>query len=136
VNSRIKYGLSSGIRLFVCAMAVFFTFLAIVDSFQQRVEIVYEGEFVSEADFKFIELPNNLQYPSGNKISNIEEFKVIQPLNKVVYSILDVQKIEIKSVAETVYLFLPIASIFKYSLNTNAPWLDLIILIHLSYSIK
>lgn len=121
MNPKMKYGISNGIRLFVCAMAVFFSFLAIVDSFQKRAEIIYSGEFVSEADFKFIELPNILQYPTGNKISKVEKIEVIQPINRLAYSVLEEQSIEIKSVAETVHIFLPIASLFKYSLNTHAP---------------
>lgn len=121
MNSNVKYGFSNGIRLFVCSMAVFFSFLAIVDSFQKRAEIIYSGEFVSEADFKFIELPNILQNTSAHKISKVEKIEVVQPVNRVLGSILNVTKIEIIPVAETVHIFLPIASIFKYSLNTNAP---------------
>jgi hypothetical protein len=121
MKSNLKYGLSKGIRLFVCSMAVFFSFLAIVDSFQKRAEIIYAGEFVSEADFKFIELPNILQSSSSHKISKAEKIEVIQPVNWIFNSISKTQKIEIISVAETVHLFLPTAQIFKYSLNTNAP---------------
>lgn len=121
MKPKTKYGLSNGIRLFVCAMAVFFSFLAIVDSFQKKAEIIYSGEFVSEADFKFIELPNILQYPSGNKISKVERVEVIQPLYRIAYAALEEPNIEIKSVARTVHILLPIATFFKYSLNTHAP---------------
>lgn len=121
MKSRLKYGLSNGVRLFVCSMAVFFSFLAIVDSFQNKADIIYAGEFVSEADFKFIELPNILQYPSGNKISKIEKIELIQPFKRALYSVLEIPSIEIKSVAGTINIFFPITSIFKHTLNTNAP---------------
>ncbi|MCH6233001.1 hypothetical protein [Cognataquiflexum rubidum] len=121
MKPKIRYGFSNGIRLFVCTMAVFFSFLAIVDSFQKKAEIIYAGEFVSEADFKFIELPSIVRYLSGNKISKIEKIEVIQPLKSVVYSSLEAPSIESRSVAEAVHIFFPISSIFRHSLNTNAP---------------
>jgi len=121
MNQSLKYGLSKGIRLFVCSMAMFFTLLAVFDSFVKRAEIVYTGEFVSEADFKFIELPNTLQFPSGNKISKLDKVEGVQPANTIVYSVLELPIVETQSVAETVQIFLPVLKHLRYSLNTNAP---------------
>lgn len=121
MNSKTKDSLSNGIRLFVCCMAVFFSFLAIVDSFQQKSEIVYKGEFVSEADFKFIELPSILQNASVGKISKIEKMEIYQPVSKLVNAVIEFTKIKISSVDKTVQIFLLINSLFQYSLNTNAP---------------
>ena len=121
MNSHVKYGFSNGIRLFVCSMAIFFTLLAVLDSFEKEAELIYTGEFVSETHFKFIELPNTLQFPSGNKISKIEKIEFIQPHKRTFHSVFESINYETKSVAKTVQIFLPIRSVFKYSLNTHAP---------------
>ncbi|MCL6259602.1 hypothetical protein M3O96_10905 [Aquiflexum sp. TKW24L] len=121
MNFNVEYGLSNGIRLFVCTMAVFFTLLAVLGSFEKKAELIYAGEFVSEVEFKFIEFPNTLQFPSSNKISKIERIEFIQPVQRAVYTVLDSPKFKIKSVAETVHIFFPIRFLFKYSLNTHAP---------------
>ncbi|MCH6199181.1 hypothetical protein MMU07_06315 [Aquiflexum sp. LQ15W] len=121
MNTGLKYGLSTGIRLFVCSMAIFFTLLAVLDSFVKRPDIVYSGEFVSEAEFKFIELPNTLQIPSGNKISKLDKIEVIQLSNFIFFLALDLLFIEMQSVDKTAHIFLPKLENLKYSLNTHAP---------------
>jgi hypothetical protein len=121
MNSSSRYGFSIGIRLFVCSLAIFFTFLAVLDRFEKRSDIVYSGEFFSETDFKFIELPNILQYPSGNKISSTERIELFTPFQILLEDGLEALKIEINSVFKVAHLFFPIGNLFKYSLNTNAP---------------
>jgi hypothetical protein len=121
MNSSVKHSLSNGIRLFVCSMAVFFTLLAVLGSFEKKAELIYAGEFVSEAEYKFIEFPNTLQFPSSNKISKIERTEFIQPLPRAVNSLLEFPRFNIKSVAETAPIFFAVKSSLKFSLNTHAP---------------
>jgi hypothetical protein len=121
MNQGLKYGLSKGIRLFVGSMAVFFSLLAVLDSFVKRAEIVYTGEFVSEADYRFIELPNTLQIPSANKITKHGKIEVIHPLVSMPYPVLELLNVEDNPEAETIHIFLPISRLLKFSLNTHAP---------------
>jgi hypothetical protein len=102
-------------------MAVFFTMLGILGSFEKKAEIIYSGEFFSASEFNFIELPNTLQYPSGNKISKTDRIQLNHSIQKIKFAVLEFSKAEIKSVAETIFIFLPFKSIFKFSLNTHAP---------------
>lgn len=121
MNQGLKFGLSKGIRLFVGSMAIFFTLLAVLDSFVKRADIVYTGEFVSEADFKFIELPNTLQIPSGNKITKLGNIEVIHSLISITHLAFELPLVSDGLKEETFHIFLPVSRLLKFSLNTHAP---------------
>lgn len=69
MKSTFHYKLSKGTRIIVLSFACFFMVLSIFDRFEEKEEIIYEGEFVTETEKDFLEIPNIIPRTSLQKFS-------------------------------------------------------------------
>jgi hypothetical protein len=66
-------------RLLAFILALFFVVLAVFDGFEEEDDIEYFGEFVTEAEFDFVDFPTSISRPTGSsKVNKSERIPIIK----------------------------------------------------------
>lgn len=84
MKSNPSNNVSNGLRLIACALAIFFVVLAVFDGFEEEDEVEYFGEFVSEADFDFVDFPESISRPTGNsKVNKLDRIPLVKFFDRI-----------------------------------------------------
>ena len=75
--------ISKGFKLVIYSLAVFFTFLAVLDGYRDH-EIIYDDvERIDEAEFDFLEITQQITRPSFRKVNKFERIQAVSILNRL-----------------------------------------------------
>lgn len=108
-------------RLLACMLALFFVVLAVFDGFEVEEDIEYEGHFLDEADFDYVDFPTSISRPSSNSTSKVQRIELV----RIYDFFLSVIRFEVKPVQCLTYIPIEIFSsldiLIGKSISSNAP---------------
>ena len=119
--SKMPNNISLGLRYLTFALALFFVVLAVFDGFEETEEIEYHGEFVSEAEYDFVDFPTSVSRPFGVKKSNISKIQILKYCNREIKIFIAKYAHLTKPPQEVFHLTGVRDIIFKFTIQSNAP---------------
>lgn len=88
--------MSNALRLLAFVLALFFVVLAVFDAFEEDA-VEYCGEFVTEAEFDYVDFPTSISRPTGNsKVNKLERIPIIKFFDRI-NNILTVEEVAIET---------------------------------------
>lgn len=113
---------SNGFKFLACILSVFFLLLAVFDGFEEKEDVEYFGEYVTEAEINFVDFPESISRPTGvSKVNKSDRLPLIKFFDRI-FRIFTLEIIyNIKSAFKLPQLFSSYNFNLVYSVCTNAP---------------
>jgi hypothetical protein len=119
--SKTPNKISLGLRYLTFALALFFVVLAVYDGFEEIEEIEYHGEFISEAEYDYVDFPTSISRPSGVKKPNISKVQILRYFNREIKIFIAKYALLTKPSQEVFHFSEARDIIFKFIILSNAP---------------